>query len=194
MRTLLVLVLTIGGASTAAAQTPGAYEATHHGRVISCYGHAYAIVELVDVATKNLYLVAAEAAKDATPERQNIVAGMLASGTLNDQQQALDVAVRLDSCVSSAIERATQDAGATLAAEALREEVIVAITMADGFASDYRQSSPVLGKFLTAGNDAALQAATARAFSGFGDSLRTTLVRVRLQVDELIDKSKVTAR
>jgi hypothetical protein len=188
MRTLLTIVLALLP-TVSTAQTPAAYEATHHGRVLTCYAEAYTIVELVDVATKNLYLVAAEAAKEATAERQSVVAGMLASGTLGDQQQALDVTLRLGDCVGGAIDRATPDAGAAFTAGALREELLVAIMMAEGFSSDYQQSAPVISKFLAAGGDAALLGATSRAYSAFGDSIKATLTRVRLRLDELIDKS-----
>jgi hypothetical protein len=190
MRTLLAFAIALATLpALAEAQTPAAYEATHHGRVLSCYGHAYAIVELVDVATKNLALVASEAARESNAARQNVVAGMIASGTLIDQQQALDVTSRLESCVASAIERATPDAAAATASQALREEVAVAIMMADGFGSDYRQASPTLNKFLTAGDDPGLQAATNGTFSAFGDVVKSALIRVRVQVDSLIEKS-----
>ena len=59
MKPLLALVLVLWPA-LAPAQTRGAYEATQHGRVLSCYAEAYSLVELVDVATKNLYMVAQE--------------------------------------------------------------------------------------------------------------------------------------
>jgi hypothetical protein len=115
---------------------------------------------------------------------------MLASGTLIDQQQAFDVVSRLEPCVTAAIERAAPDAAAAFAAEALREELAVAIMMADGFGSDYRQAAPTMDRFLAAGDDPALQAATTGAFSGFGAVVRGTLVRVRTQVDDLVVKSK----
>jgi hypothetical protein len=189
MRTLLTLAL-VGFPTLCEAQTPAAYEATHHGRVLTCYAEAYSVVELVDVATKNLYFVLAEARKDATPERQNIVAGMLAVGRLNDQQQALDVSSRLESCVHNAIERAVPDAAASFAVTALREELLVAIMMADGFTSDYRGSADVLTRFLAAGGDATRDA-TSGSYSGFGEAVKATLTRTQIRLDELVERSAV---
>jgi hypothetical protein len=190
MRTLFTLAL-LALPSLCLAQTPAAYEATHHGRVLSCYAEAYSVVELVDVATKNLYLVVAEAKKEATPERHGVVAGMLASGTLNDQQQALDVTTRLETCVSNAIMRAMPDAAAAFAVDALREELLVAIMMADGFASDYQQSAATLTSFLSTGGDSALLAATTGAYSGFAETVKATLTRTRIRLDELVEKTAI---
>lgn len=188
MKTLAVLALILCPAA-ALAQAPEVYTATPHGRLLACHAEAYSLVELLDVATKNLVLLAGETTKDATPARVQVVAGMMASGTLVDQQQALDVAERLDQCVVTATDRATPDAAAAFVAGALRQEIIVAINMADGFASDVRQSADVMNKFLTAGRDPALQAATNGALARFGTSVRATLDRVRLSVDRLVERS-----
>jgi len=111
MKSLLVTALLLVP-SAALAQTPATYEGTPHGRILACFAQAYSLVELVDVATKNLYLVASEATKESTPARLQVVSGMLASGTLNDQQQALDVVERLEECVNGAIRRAVPDPAA----------------------------------------------------------------------------------
>ena len=183
----LVCLPTLAFAQTPALERDGA---TPHGRVLTCYGEAFALVELVDVATKSLHLVAGETVKGSTPERQNVVAGMLASGTINDQQQALDVAERLDLCVAGAVERAAPDAAAAFAAGILRAELAVAITMADGFTSDFGQSAAAMNQFLASG-DPARQAATNGAFSKFGPTVRGVLDRVRIAVDDLVAKSTV---
>jgi hypothetical protein len=188
MKTLLACALLLVP-SASFAQTPAAYEATPHGRILACFAQAYSLVELVDVATKNLYLVTGESTKESTASRQQVVSGMLASGTLNDQQQALEVAERLDDCVESASRRAVPDAAAAFAATALREEVAVAIVMADGFASDFRQASDTLDRFLSQGTDEALRTSTNGVFSRFGPTIRARLDRVRLASDELIQKS-----
>jgi hypothetical protein len=190
MRTLLAVILVLAPGIATAQTQEASYTGTHHGRVLACYAQAYTIVELVDIANRNLLMVVAEAGKDTTSERQQIVSGMLASGTLNDQQQALDVAERLDACVEGAIEQASPDAAAAFAAGALREEIGVALTMADGFGVDYRQSAAALTQFLAAGGDAELLSATVRTYSGFGDAVRSRLVKVRTRTDDLIARSK----
>jgi hypothetical protein len=188
MKTLLVLALALLP-TVAAAQVPADYEATPHGRVLACYGQAYTIVELVDVATKHLSMVAAESVKEATPARQQMLVGMLASGTLNDQQQALDVVERLEQCVQTAVDRAVPDAAARYAAGALIEEVAIGMMMADGFVADYRLSAAALDRFLVTADDAALRSSTNSVFSKFGASVKATLERVRLAGDRLVEKS-----
>jgi len=188
MKSLLALAILLAP-SLAFAQIPAAYEATPHGRVLACYGEAYTIIELVDVATKNLTLIAGESAKDATPARLQIVTGMIAAGTIGDQQQALDVVERLEECVSSAVERATPDAAARFAAGALTEEVAIGIMMADGFISDYKQSAAVIDKILATSDDASFRTTTNSVFSRFGATMKAALERVRLACDQLVEKS-----
>ena len=99
--------------------------------------------------------------------------------------------MRLEGCVNTAIERASPDAAASFAVTALREELLVAIMMADGFASDYQQSAGALTKFLAAGGDSGLLAAATGAYSGFGSTIKATLTRTRIRLDELGEKSAV---
>ena len=188
MKTLVLAVLLLFPL-TAAAQTPSSYEATPQGRLMKCYAESFTLVELVDVATKNLFLIASEAAKGTGAEQQGVVAGMLASGTLADQQQALDVAERLDICVKDGITAASPSAVAALAATALREEVTVGVTMADGFRSDFERASGVINAVLAAGGNADLQAAANGAYSRFGSTISATLHRVRIAAEELVEKS-----
>ena len=157
--------------------------------MLNCYAHAYSLVELIDVATKQLALVGREMAQEPTKERQQVVTGMLASGLLVDQQQALDLLERLEACVSDAVDQARPDTGVAFAAGALREEVAVAIGMADGFAADYKQAATVMDRFLEATGDDALRRSTNGAFSRFGASVRGPLDQVRLRSDELVEKS-----
>jgi hypothetical protein len=188
MKSLLALAIVLAP-SLASAQIPANYEATAHGRVLACYGEAYTIIELVDVATKNLTLIAGESTKEVTPARLQIVMGMVAAGTIGDQQQALDVVERLEECVATAVERATPDAAARFAAGALAEEVAIGIMMADGFISDYKQSATVIDKVLASGGDASLRATTNSVFSRFGATMKSALERVRIACDQLIEKS-----
>ncbi len=173
------------------AQTPAIYEATPHGRVLACFGEAYALVELIDVATQNLALLAAELQRQPGGARPAVAAGLALSGTQADQRQSLDVAERLVECTSGAARRATPDAGASYTATAVREEIDVAITMADGFATDYQMLAARLIQFFAEASEPATKTIQIRPFSGFGDEIRSLLVRSRASIDQVIERSSM---
>jgi hypothetical protein len=173
----------------ASAQTPAIYEATPHGRVLACFGEAYALVELIDVATQNLALVAAEIRKAPEAARPSFAAGLVLSGTQLDQQQSLDVAERLSECTEGAARRATPDAASAYTATAVREEIDIALMMADGFRDDYQMVAARLMPFFTESTDAAARVAPIRNFNRFSEAIRASLVRSRTAVDQVITRS-----
>jgi hypothetical protein len=119
---------------------------------LACFGEAYALVELIDVATQNLALLALEIQRQ--DPRPSVAAGLSMAGSQIDQRQALDVAERLVDCTQSAAGRATADAAAAYAAVAVSEEVDVAIMMAEGFTSDYQMVAARLSQFFDGATDA----------------------------------------
>jgi hypothetical protein len=150
-------------------------------------------VRLVDVATRNLALVA-NAATQGTgaasgTEQQYVVLGMLASGTLADQQPAIDLAEQLELCVKDAIGNGQVDAATAFVARAVAGETQAGIDAADGFTSDFERVAPVVNQLLAASGDPALQQAANGAYSQFGRTISATLHRVRLAVSELIATS-----
>jgi hypothetical protein len=176
-------------APPAGAQTPAIYEATAHGRVLSCFGEAYALVELIDVSTQNLALINVELRR--TPSRPAFAAGLVLTGTQLDQKQSLEVAARLVECTEGAARRAAPDAGAAYTANAVREEIDVALMMAEGFASDYQMMAARLMTFFGESTDAAARVAPIRGIGRYGDELRSTLQRSRTAIDIVITRSRV---
>lgn len=185
------MLLTIQ-APGATAQVPARYEATPQGRVLACFGEAYAMVELIDVATKNLSVLGSELRRTGAEARPAVAAGLALAGSQVDQRQALDVVERLEECLQDASRRAVPDAGAALAAQAVREEVDAAIMMAEGFISDYEQLAALMLRTFEAPADPAAQLVAVRPFSTFGSATRDALVRSRALADRLIAQS--TAR
>ncbi len=176
-------------ASTAHAQTPAAYEATPHGRVLACFGAAYALVELVDVATQNLSVLGIELRRPMEAARPAVAAGIALVGSQLDQQQSLEVAERLATCTEGVAQRAAPDAAAAFAALAVREEIDVAMRMADGFASDYQALAERLDQFFQQTNDPAAKGASIRGFARFADQLNVVLARSRTAISAVIESS-----
>ena len=170
-------------------QTPAIYEATPHGRVLACFGEAYALVELIDVATQNLALLAVELQRTPASARPALSAGLVLSGTQVDQRQATDVAERLKECTEGAARRATPDAGAAYTATAVREEIDVAIMMADGFTSDYQMLAARLMEFFNQSTEPSTKTVQTRPFNRFGDEIREMLVRSRAAIDTVVARS-----
>lgn len=185
--TLTALLLVAPAPSRA--QTPAIYEATAHGRVLACFGGAYALVELIDVATQNLALINVELRRP-TP-RPAFAAGLVLTGTQIDQKQSLEVAERLVECTEGAARRAAPDAAAGYTASAIREEVDVALMMAEGFTSDYQMMAARLIPFFGESTDAAAKLAPIRGIGRFGDQLRSLLQRSRTAIDIVITRSRV---
>jgi hypothetical protein len=183
---LLACTLT---ASLAHAQTPATYEATPHGRVLACFGAAYALVELVDVATQNLSVLAIELRRPTEAARPAVAAGIALVGSQLDQQQSLEVAERLATCAEGLARRAAPDPAAAYAALAVREEIDVAIRMADGFASDYQALAERLDQFFQQASDPAAKSASFRGFARFADELSVALARSRTAISTAIESS-----
>lgn len=186
---VLAMLSLFASPGSANAQTPAIYEATPHGRVLACFGEAYALVELIDVATQNLSLLAAELRRLPATVRPAVAAGLALSGTQGEQRQSLDVAERLVECTSGAARRATPDAGAAYTATAVREEIDVAIMMADGFTSDYQMVAARLTQFFAEATEPATKTIQVRPYSQFGGEVRSLLVRSRTAMDEVITRS-----
>jgi hypothetical protein len=189
IRTAALAFLVTFYGSQVVAQTPAIYEATPHGRVLACFGEAYALVELIDVATQNLALLAVEIRKAPESARPAFAAGLVLTGTQIDQRQSLDVAERLGQCAEGAARRASPDAAAAYTARAVREEIDIALMMADGFRTDYQMVAAQLMPFFTESTDAAAKVAPVRNFNRFGDEIRESLARSRAAMDEVISRS-----
>lgn len=179
----------LASATDTLAQTPAAYEATPHGRALACFGSAYSLVELIDVATQNLSMLAFEVRRAPDLARPAVAAGLARAGAEIDQRQSLDVAERLATCTEGLGRRATPDAAAAFAAAAVREEIDVAISMTDGFISDYQMLSTRLSEFFSSSADAAAQASAVRPFTRFGEQLHAALQRSKVAIDEAIARS-----
>lgn len=179
----LALVL----AAPAAAQEPAA--PAPQVRVVRCFAAAHTLNELIDVSTRNLALVANAAAQGTGVEQQQVMMGMLASGTLADQQAALDLAEQLDRCVQDAVTAAVPDEAALAVARLLAAETRFGIDAADGFTSDFERAAPVMNRVLAAANDPALREAANGAYSQFGRSVSETLHRVWLAASDLLARS-----
>ena len=173
----------------AAAQAPLNYESTSHGRVLVCYAEAYSIVELVDVATKNLSQIAAEARREAGDQRPAVAAGLALAGTQIDQRQALDVAERLEQCVERAAAAATPDPAVAFVAAALRDEIGLALMLTDGFIADYSEVAGILDTFFARTTDPAAQSAPTGPFRTFGDGMKRSLTRTLTLVTDLTTRT-----
>ncbi|MEQ1759049.1 MAG: hypothetical protein ABL986_12070 [Vicinamibacterales bacterium] len=171
------------------AQTPAIYEATAHGRILACFGEAYALVELIDVATQNLALINVELRR--TPPRPAFAAGLVLTGTQIDQKQSLEIAERLVECTEGAARRAAPDATASYTATAVREEIDVALMMAEGFTSDYQMMAARLMPFFGESTDPAAKLAPIRGIGRFGEQLRTLLQQSRTAIDMVMTRSRV---
>lgn len=182
-------VLLAGHAAPAAAQVPARYESTPQGRVMACFGEAYSMVELIDVATKNLAVLGSELRRTGADARPAMAAGFALAGSQVDQRQALDVVERLEECLQDAAKRAVPDAGAALAAQAVREEIDAALMMAEGFVSDYEQVAAVMIRTFEAPADPAARLVAVKPFSTFGPTTRDALTRSRTLADRLIAQS-----
>ncbi len=187
--TAALTALMLVASTTTHAQIPAAYEATPHGRVLACFGAAYALVELIDVATQNLSLLSAELQREPTAARPALAAGLVLSGTQVDQRQSVDVAERLMECTESAAKRATADVGSAFTAAAVREEIDIAIMMADGFTSDYQMLAARLMQFFGESTEPATKSVQTRPLTRFGDDVRAALVRSRTAIDLVIARS-----
>lgn len=189
-RAILITALFVAAhGATARAQTPAIYEATPHGRVLACFGEAYALVELLDVATQNLALLAVELNRSAAAARPAFAAGLVLTGTQIDQRQSLDVAERLSECTEGAARRANPDPAAAYTATAVREEIDVAGKMVDGFISDYQMLAARLLLFFGETTDPAAKVAPVRGFSRFGEEIRSQLARSRTAIDQVVARS-----
>ena len=175
--------------SIASAQAPARYEATPQGRVLACFGEAYAMVELIDVATKNLAVLGSELRRTGADARPAIAAGLAIAGSQVDQRQALDVVERLEECLQGASRRAVPDAGAALAAQAVREEIDAAVMMAEGFISDYEELASLMLHTFEAPTEPAARLVAVRPFSTFGAAIRNTLIRSRALAERVIVQS-----
>ncbi len=180
--------------ATTLAQTPAIYEATPHGRVLACFGQAYALVELVDVATQNLATLTVEVQRPAATSRPAFAAGLVQVGGQVALQQSRDVSTRLADCVEGAARRAVPDAAAAYTAQAVREEIDAAIKMADGFISDYEMVAARLQRYFTESTDAAAKNAQLKPYSQFGNEIRAALVKSRTAVDQVVAKSTPARR
>ncbi|MGE0446435.1 MAG: hypothetical protein AB7P99_14510 [Vicinamibacterales bacterium] len=187
MKTMAALMLLLA-AAPAAAQAPAA--ATPQVRALRCFAAAHTLNELIDVSVRNLALVANTATQGAGAEQQQVMMGMLASGTLADQQAALDLAEQLELCVAAAVAAAAPDAAALEVARLLAAETQYGIDSANGFSSDFERVAPAINRVLAAANDPGLQAAANGTYSQFGRTISDTLHRVRLAVSELLEKSR----
>jgi hypothetical protein len=186
----MVLVVGTGTPTSLLAQTPAAYEATLHGRTLACFGAAYALVELVDVATLNLSALTLELGRPAETLRPPLVSGLLLAGSQFDQRQALDVAERLATCTEGLARSAVPDSAAAFAATAALEEISVAINMAQGFSTDYEVLAPRLERFLR--ESATPSTTTLTAFSTFAERVGLTLARSRTAIGAVIAASTPT--
>jgi hypothetical protein len=158
-------------------------------RLLRCFAAAHTLNELIDVSIRNLALVANTATQGTGAEQQQVMLGMLASGTLADQQAALDLAEQLERCVQEAVTTASPDATALAVARLLAVETQFGIDSANGFTSDFERAAPLINRVLTAANDPGLQAAANGTYSRFGLSVSETLHRVRLAVSDLVSRS-----
>jgi hypothetical protein len=189
-RTIACAALLAAVCRPVSAQTPAIYEATPHGRVLACFGEAYALVELIDVATQNLALLSVEVRKAPESARPAFAAGLALTGTQIDQQQAIDVAERLGECTEGAARRAAPDPAAAYTALAVREEIDIALMMAEGFRTDYQMVAARLMPFFTESTDPAARVAPIRNFNRFSDAIRDSLMRSRAAIDQAIARSR----
>lgn len=187
MAALVVLLAVPAAAQEPAAPQPAAV--SPQVRVLRCFAAAHTLNELIDVSIRNLALVANAAAQGTGVEQQQVMLGMLASGTLADQQAALDLAEQLDRCVQDAITGAVPDEAALAVARLLAAETRFGIDSADGFTSDFERAAPVINRVLAAANDPGLQDAANGTYSQFGRSVSETLHRVWLAVPDLVARS-----
>lgn len=188
---LLVTVLILCGPDFALAQAPAAYEAAAQGRLLTCYGSAYALVELVDVSTKNLALVKAETRRVGTEARPGVAAGLALSGSQVDQWQALDMAERIEQCVGRVLGQVSvPDAAMVFTARALQEEIGIAINFADTFTSDFNEGASALDDFFARATDAAAQTAPTKSFRTFGDDVKAILQRARSLLTDLAGRTE----
>jgi len=186
---IMAASILIASAASVRGQVPAIYDATPHGRVLACFGEAYALVELIDVATQNLSLLAVELQRAPDATRPALAAGLALSSTQIDHRQSLDVARRLVVCTERASGRATPDVGAAFTATAVREEIDAAIIMADGFTRDYQRLAARLVQFVSDSTEPVTKAVQAQPFSRVGDELRSALGRSRTAIDLVIERS-----
>lgn len=185
----LLGVLTLG-TSPVLAQGLATSDATPHGRVLTCFGQAYSLVELIDVASQNLALLVAELHRPASASRAEVATGLVFSGTQIEQRQALDVAARLAECTESAARRATADAHAAAVALALQEEIDIALKMTASYTSEYQRAAARLIQYFGDSQNPNVRSAPIRGYARFGEEVRTALERGRVAVELVVTRSR----
>jgi hypothetical protein len=178
------------GAGPVQAQGPATTEATPHGRVLTCFGQAYSLVELIDVASQNLALLVAELHRPVAASRAEVAAGLVFSGTQIEQSQALDVAARLAECIESAARRATPNAPAAAVALALQEEIDIALKMAASYTSEYQRAAARLRQYFGDSQNPNVRSAPIRGYARFGEEVRAALERGRVAADLVVIRSR----
>lgn len=175
------------------AQAPPPHEATAHGRVLACLGQAYALVELIEVASQNLSLLVAELHRPGADAHAELVTGLVFSGTQVEQRQALDVAARLAECTESAAKRATPDAAAFFVALTTQEEVDIALRMVSAYTADYQRSAARLLTYFGESRNPRVRTAPIRGYGRFGDEVKSALDRSRTSLELVLARSRTAA-